>query len=331
MDLDLESKYTEEGEIGNTYLGIECDNRQIKIEREFYGRNLCDTNEEYKVFRETDRYHSLPYEIKMAYYFKFSGFGFSYGLGMGRELMANSWDSFDGYMESYRIPKRKHKEWYKWMEQYMPEFDLKSTGGVCIDFMSFMDTRYEGSKNKVDTTLFVKTHLKDGVIYAIQNGDIANMKILSNPEEAIDKYCAYVLTTGETDFDFTPYLVPITRSEDKEEVIVSDNDLRNGEKIKEIRVYSVVNRGNIEHSDVVVFERIDIEEGVASFHVWDDYTEETDMEEKLKEMKSLIKPEIEEIFDWKCKNKFPYDYVRFGEKGLIKEGKKIEIYRKEYK
>ena len=52
------------------------------------------------------------------------------------------------------------------------------------------------------------------------------------------------------------------------------------------------------------------------------------MNEKINEMKLLIEPEIEEIFDWKCKNKFPYDYVKFGKKGLISEAKIDRIYKK---
>ena len=52
------------------------------------------------------------------------------------------------------------------------------------------------------------------------------------------------------------------------------------------------------------------------------------MNEKINEMKLLIEPEIEEIFDWKCKNKFPYDYVKFGKKGLIPEAKIDRIYKK---
>lgn len=87
----------------------------------------------------------------------------------------------------------------------MPKFNLKEFGGTCVDFMSFLDTRYEGAKNEKNTTLFVKTHLNDGIIYAIQNGDIENIKILINPTEAIDRYCEYVLMTGKTDFDFSPY------------------------------------------------------------------------------------------------------------------------------
>ena len=202
VDLDTKLEYTEKGELGNTFLGLECNDTIIEIEREFYGNNLCDKEENKTISKEINRYHFLPEKIKMAYFYRFSGFGIS---GIGSVLPCNSWDSFDGYMDSYKIPKGKQKKWYKWMEQFMPKFDLKSLGGTCTDFMSFLDTRYEGNENEIETTLFVKTHLKDGIVYAIQNGDIENMKILSNPSEATDRYCEYVLTMHKTDFDFTPY------------------------------------------------------------------------------------------------------------------------------
>ena len=97
----------------------------------------------------------------------------------------------------------------------MSKFDLKSLDGTCTDFMSFSDTRYEGNENEIETTLFVKTHLKDGIVYAIQNGDIENMKILSNPAEAIDRYCEYVLTMHKTDFDFIPYFEALEKLDGK--------------------------------------------------------------------------------------------------------------------
>ena len=399
VDLDTKLEYTKEGELGNTFLGLECSNTIIEIERDFYGNNLCDKEENKTISKEINRYHFLPEKIKMAYFYKFSGFGTS---GIGSVLPCNSWDSFDGYMDSYKIPKWKQKKWYKWMEQFMPKFDLKSLGGTCTDFMSFLDTRYEGNENEIETTLFVKTHLKDGIVYAIQNGDIENMKILSNPAEAIDRYCEYVLTMHKTDFDFTPYFEVLEKLDGKGTTSISmeeedlymveirvayikgkyicnkekelkwyeqmkwyldfhsfennyvklrtdngwlnqDNSLKyldastdkrikemiEKNEVEEIQIFSILDRGKpTGESDAVVFITFNKKEGLTTFHVWDDYTEETDMNEKINEMKLLIEPEIEEIFDWKCKNKFPYNYVKFGKKGLIPEAKIDRIYKK---
>ena len=88
----------DEGEIGNTFLGIECNGKLIEIERDFYGNNLCDNDEENKIIREISRFNYLPEKIKKSYFYKFSGFGVNNGIGY--VLPCNSWDSFDGYMDS---------------------------------------------------------------------------------------------------------------------------------------------------------------------------------------------------------------------------------------
>ena len=100
-------------------------------------------------------------------------------------------------------------------------------------------------------------------------------------------------------------------------------------EVEEIQIFSILDRGKpTGESDAVVFITFNKKEGLTTFHVWDNYTEETDMNEKINEMKLLIEPEIEEIFDWKCKNKIPYDYVKFGKKELISEAKIDRIYKK---
>ena len=140
-----------------------------------------------------------------------------------------------------KFQKENKKKWYKYLENFMPKFNLKEFGGTCVDFMSFLDTRYEGNENEIETTLFVKTHLKDGIVYAIQNGDIENMKILSNPAEAIDRYCEYVLTMHKTDFDFTPYFEVLEKLDGKGTTSISmeEEDLY----MVEIRVAYI--KGNI--------------------------------------------------------------------------------------
>ena len=105
-------------------------------------------------------------------------------------------------------------------------------------------------------------------------------------------------------------------------------DLERGIEIDSISIFSLDKRREEMPYDAVVYAKLDKKEKFGLFQIWDDYTEETDMEEKLTELKKLIEPEIEEIFDWKCKNKFPYDYVRFGEKVLTPEVKINKIYKK---
>ena len=57
--------------------------------------------------------------------------------------------------------------------------------------------------------VFVKNIMHDGVIYHIRNADIDNMRILSEPAEAIDRYCEHMLLKREGHFDFLPYTSPM--------------------------------------------------------------------------------------------------------------------------
>ena len=63
-------------------------------------------------------------------------------------------------------------------------------------------------------------------------------------------------------------------------------------EVEEIQIFSVLDRGKpTSEGDAVVFITFNKKEGLTAFHVWDDYTEETDMNEKINEMKLLIEPE----------------------------------------
>ena len=59
-------------------------------------------------------------------------------------------------------------------------------------------------------------------------------------------------------------------------------------EVEEIQIFSILDRGKpTGESDAVVFITFNKKEGLTTFHVWDDYTEETDMNEKINEMKLL--------------------------------------------
>jgi hypothetical protein len=64
---------------------------------------------------------------------------------------------------------------------------------------------------KEGDVFFVKNAngIQDGVIYHIKDADIENMRILSEPTEAIDLYCEHILLEKEGRFDFLPYTGPM--------------------------------------------------------------------------------------------------------------------------
>ena len=46
------------------------------------------------------------------------------------------------------------------------------------------------------------------MVYYIRDADVANMMILADPAEAIDRYCEHVLLRNEERFDFRPWAIP---------------------------------------------------------------------------------------------------------------------------
>jgi len=56
-------------------------------------------------------------------------------------------------------------------------------------------------------------------------------------------------------------------------------------EVEEIQIFSILDRGKpTGESDAVVFITFNKKEGLTTFHAWDDYTEETDMNEKINEI-----------------------------------------------
>lgn len=73
----------------------------------------------------------------------------------------------------------------------------------------FLDTRPEGLNGPCGDQFLVVDEHTDQVVYHIHNGDIENIRILHNPGEAIDAYCAHTLLRNPGRFDFMPWSEPL--------------------------------------------------------------------------------------------------------------------------
>lgn len=176
---------------------------------ELFGKVIqINVEHDNRIFQRTK---SLPKELMCSYYKNFSGLIHysTYFIVKQLPLYQGSWTTLDEYMENYRIPKKKYDYWYNYLEKYFEPFENKGTYEPCLDFMCFLMTKNIYEDKKGATALFVDTRVENGNVYVIKNGDIENIKMLSNPVEVIDSYIAYVLETLKTDFDFTPYLIDI--------------------------------------------------------------------------------------------------------------------------
>lgn len=73
----------------------------------------------------------------------------------------------------------------------------------------FLDTRPPGVGPAGDQ-FFVFDQKRDKIVYHIHHGDIDDIRILHDPADAIDRYCAHVLRRIPDEFDFSPWSEPLS-------------------------------------------------------------------------------------------------------------------------
>lgn len=72
----------------------------------------------------------------------------------------------------------------------------------------FLDTRPEGLAGPCGDQLLVLDCRTDQTVYHIHDGDFKHIRILHDPAEAIDAYCAHTLLRTPGRFDFMPWSEP---------------------------------------------------------------------------------------------------------------------------
>lgn len=158
---------------------------------------------------------ALPKEIYMAYYYHFEGIQPLVDgniISSGSESRFPVKRQFMRSMEEYlRSINRYNKKTKSWIENHFPgkmntnALMLSDSNPIWGTNLSiFLDTR-DNKREKEGDVFFVKVGIDDKVIYHIKNGDVENMRILSNYVEAIDLYCEHILLGKEERFDFLPY------------------------------------------------------------------------------------------------------------------------------
>lgn len=158
---------------------------------------------------------ALPKEIYLAYYYHFEGIQPLVDgniISSGRESQFPVKRQFMQSMEDYlRSISRFNKKTKLLFESHFPGkmhtsalmlTDSNPLWGTNLSI--FLDTR-KNKREKEGDVLFVKIDIDDKVIYHIKDGDIENIRILSNYIEAVDNYCEHILLKKEGRFDFLPY------------------------------------------------------------------------------------------------------------------------------
>lgn len=204
-------------------MGLEVHGKVVLIRRDFWGNNLSDpgyqanidqitaflTKRDGKPNRAEQRQLSLPLPIREAYYTRFDGMDIPANAVVGIHtrllpfLVGRPWQSWDHYLGNFRGYKKRY---VPWLEERIPGMKKRPTARAYTSFMMFMAAGPNPAGREGDV-FFVKNNetQQDGVIYHIKDADIENMRILSEPAEAIDRYCEHVLLEREERFDFLPY------------------------------------------------------------------------------------------------------------------------------
>ncbi|MBD8688402.1 MULTISPECIES: hypothetical protein [unclassified Rhizobium] len=189
--------------------GLEVNRQMVMIERGFYGMHPADTTfHQNKPGAELLR--ALPEPLREAYYTTFDGMKLPerptvsvYGRFLPRNT--NNWTLWDQYLGQFRGYKKKY---IPWLIEKLPETQPKKPSKYgFFDFRCMLESVPD--ENGMVDFLWVKSFCEDGTVYHIRGNDVENMRILTNPAQAIDGYCDHVLSRKEGNFNFLPFTEPM--------------------------------------------------------------------------------------------------------------------------
>ncbi|MDV3469760.1 hypothetical protein RZA67_13630 [Stenotrophomonas sp. C3(2023)] len=116
---------------------------------------------------------------------------------------SSHWRDADQYLDS--LGRGYKKKFLAGLVSRFPDCLTKSNGIKRYKFRCFLDTRKANQTGPVGDQFFVVSTRTDQVVYHIHHGDVANLRVLHDPADAIDRYCAHVLRNKEGEFDFSPW------------------------------------------------------------------------------------------------------------------------------
>lgn len=193
------------------YLFFDVCGRMIEVQPNFAGSNYEDGDDCF------GHLPSLPDALAKSWLWRTGGWRIPGELpeyiSTYRQLIghpAYSWPETDTYLETLgRGYKKKYlpkiAEWFPdCVVEAKTRYDKKH-----FYFKCFLDTRPSGIAGPVGDQFFVCTKRTDQVVYHIHRGDVDNIRVLHNPAEAIDRYCAHTLLRTPHEFDFMPWSEPL--------------------------------------------------------------------------------------------------------------------------
>ena len=157
---------------------------------------------------------SIPDELSRSWLWRTNGWRIPSELPeyvmTNRQLIGHpfsGWKDTDDYLDS--LGRGWKKKYLSKIVERFPDTATNINGIKRYKFRCFLDTRPSNINGPVGDQFFVCSTRQDKIVYHIHRGDVDNIRVLHNPAEAIDRYCAHTLLRTPTEFDFMPWSEPL--------------------------------------------------------------------------------------------------------------------------
>ena len=191
------------------YLFFDVCGRMIEVRPNFAGGNYEDGDDCFGSLL------SIPEELAKSWLWRTDGWRIPSELPeyvmTNRQLIghpSSGWKDTDDYLDS--LGRGWKKKYLPTIVERFPDAPTNKNGIKRYNFECFLDTRPSNINGPVGDQFFVCSTRQDKIVYHIHRGEIENIRILHNPAEAIDRYCAHTLLRTPSEFDFMPWSEPLS-------------------------------------------------------------------------------------------------------------------------
>ena len=189
------------------YLFFDVCGRMIEVRPNFPGNNYEDGDDCFGTLL------SIPEELAKSWLWRTDGWRIPSELPeyvmTNRQLIGHptsGWKDTDVYLDS--LGRGWKKKYLSKIVERFPDTATNINGIKRYNFECFLDTRPSNINGPVGDQFFVCSTRQDKIVYHIHRGDVDNIRVLHNPAEAIDRYCAHTLLRTPHEFDFMPWSEP---------------------------------------------------------------------------------------------------------------------------